>query len=112
MSIISSSSSAASSPGPPPQRINLSLIDLVGELLYSAAMEKKPSHKLPGYIVGARPPQTLSPKAKRQLARLKPSKKAHELAEIAAKAMLNSSISVASVVPQSLERISKKRDGK
>jgi hypothetical protein len=61
-------------------------------------MEKKPSNKLPGYVVGARPPQTLSPKAKRQLARLKPSSIAHELAEIAAKANLHNHVGAVAVV--------------
>jgi hypothetical protein len=62
----------------------LQLIDFVCNLRYSERMEKKSST---AFIVGARPPQTLSPVARRQLSSAKPSTKAQKLAENAARAM-------------------------
>jgi hypothetical protein len=50
-------------------------------------MEKKSST---AFVVGARPPQTLSPVARRQLSSAKPSTKAHKLAENAARVMSGS----------------------
>lgn len=47
-------------------------------------MNKKPPTT---FVIGARPPQTLSPKANKQLSSAKPSKKAHELAENAARVL-------------------------
>ncbi|WP_145915433.1 hypothetical protein [Geobacter anodireducens] len=48
-------------------------------------MEKKATNK--AFVIGARPPQTLSSKAKRQLSSAKPSKKALKLAENAGKVL-------------------------
>ena len=55
-------------------------------------MQKKKSQKLASFVLGARPPQTLSPKAKRQLISTKPSKMALELADKASKALPGKSI--------------------
>ena len=52
--------------------------------MYCGCMEKKTNTT---FVIGAKPPQTLSPKAKRQLSSAKPSKKAHMLAENAARVL-------------------------
>lgn len=44
-----------------------------------------PTKQKTEYVVGQRPPATLTPKARRQLAQAKPSKKVAELAEVVAK---------------------------
>jgi hypothetical protein len=59
-------------------------VDLHDNLMYIERMEKKSTSI---FVIGAKPPQTLSPKAKKQLSSAKPSKKAHMLAENAARVL-------------------------
>jgi hypothetical protein len=47
-------------------------------------MEKKSTT---AFVIGAKPPQTLSPLARRQLSKARPSMKAHKLAENAARVL-------------------------
>jgi hypothetical protein len=64
--------------------LDAAVVDLLDNLMYIERMEKKSTTI---FVIGAKPPQTLSPKAKKQLSNAKPSKKAHMLAENAARVL-------------------------